>query len=60
MARTSNWTDFKDYVHAQGVTLKDLSDYARVSMSRLRRCYSGEIDKELDGHIMDMLKDLRK
>ena len=60
MARTATWTEFKDYVHSKGFTLQEFSDVSGVSMARLRRCYCGEIDKELDLHIMNMLKDLQK
>ena len=56
MARMVNWEEFKEYVHAQGVTIKALAEAARVSVSTLRRCYNGEVDKELDNHVMYVLR----
>ena len=60
MARTVTWIEFKDYVHSKGLTLQEFSDVSGVSMARLRRCYCGEIDKELDLQIQGIVKALRK
>ena len=56
MARTVLWNEFKEYVHSQGFTIKELAEAARVSVSTLRRCYNGEIDRELDNHVMYVLR----